>query len=376
MSKVWTETKINILTQYIKAGFSIPLIAKQMNTSYDAVRNAIRRYNLDQFQSEENIFEDANSGKKIKKKDINELARMIGEKIHANYKNIPIKEPKCYKTIGTKEEYSVLDISDVHVGMRNEIFDEDAGKKIVTYDMNVFYKELDKLQESIGQIHGILSNSYKLKKLYINVLGDIITNDRIFPEQTFEVEKCVGLQIWDAVHSFTQFFNNLLKYYEEIEVVCVVGNHGRSHPNQYNEPVENNFEYFIYKCWQEQFRDSKRIKVVVPDTTRFIYPIGNWRHLIEHGHNLRGYSDNAIKTQMKELHINVGGFDVMHFGHLHELAEKSISDKVIVKQNGCWIYKDEYAWTKFKTYSIPRQHFFGCNDKRPETWSYKIDLRS
>lgn len=376
MSKVWTNEKLKILTEYVKAGFSVPLIAKQMNSSYDAINNAIRRYGLNKFQPVDNIFEDISAGKKIKKSEITNLAKMIGEKIFADYKKIPLKEPVIYKTEGVKEEYSILDISDVHIGMINEIFDEDAGKKVITYNMDIFYKELNKLQDSIGQIHGILSKSYKLKKLYINVFGDIITNDRIFPEQTFEVEKCVGLQIWDAVHSFTRFFNNLLKYYETIEINCVVGNHGRSNPTHYNEPVENNFEFFIYKCWQEQFKNNCRIKVVVPDTSRFIYSIGPWRHLIEHGHNLRGYSDNAIKTQMKELHINVGGFDVMHFGHIHELAEKSISDKVVVKQNGCWIYKDEYAWTKFKTYSIPKQHFFGCNDKRPETWSYKIDLRT
>ena len=65
----------------------------------------------------------------------------------------------------------------------------------------------------------------------------------------------------------------------------------------------------------------------------------------------------------------------MHFGHLHQLKEMEISDKVIVKQNGCWIYKDLYAWNKFKNYTVPKQHFFGCNDKRPETWSYKLDLR-
>jgi hypothetical protein len=28
---------------------------------------------------------------------------------------------------------------------------------------------------------------------------------------------------------------------------------------------------------------------------------------LEHGHNLRGYSDNAIKNQMKELHIMWAG---------------------------------------------------------------------
>jgi predicted phosphodiesterase len=375
MPRVWTPEKVEILKEYVKAGLSVQTISKKLKTTYDATKHAIRRFGLDKYTSEDDLCLEEITGKKIKKREVNALARMIGEKILSEYQAIPLKAPAPAKCEGLREEYSILDISDVHIGMINESFDEAVGKKIITYNMDIFYKELQKLQNSIGEIHGILSSAYKLKKLYINVIGDIVTNDRIFPEQTFEVEKCVGLQMWDAIHSFNLFFNNLLNFYEEIEVNCVVGNHGRSNPTHYNEPVENNFEYFVYRTWQEQFKNNPRIKVVVPDTTRYIYSVGPWRHLIEHGHNLRGYTDNAIKSQMKEMHINVSGFDVMHFGHIHELADKSISDKVIVKQNGCWIYKDEYAWQKFKTYSIPKQHFFGCNKKRPETWNYKLDLR-
>jgi hypothetical protein len=31
--------------------------------------------------------------------------------------------------------------------MKNEIFDEDAGKKVITYNMDIFYKELNKLKK-------------------------------------------------------------------------------------------------------------------------------------------------------------------------------------------------------------------------------------
>ena len=37
--------------------------------------------------------------------------------------------------------------------------------------------------------------------------------------------------------------------------------------------------------------------------------------------------------------------------------------------------RNAYSFKKYKNYSIPKQHFFGCNAKRPETWAYKIDLR-
>jgi len=375
MSKItkWSKEKRDLIKLYLEQGLTYGDISEKFSVGYDAIKHAIVRYNLKQGLEDSSLFKKTKN--KLTKTDIGKLSKLIGEQIFADYKPIKLSEPRYRPSKGKREEVSILDLSDIHIGMVNETYDNEMGKNVVTYNHKIFLKELDKLQASIFQIHGILSNSYKLDKLVIFVMGDIITNDRIFPEQVFEIESCVGQQVWKAIPAFAQFFNNLLKIYKKIEVVCVVGNHGRSNPHHYNEPVQNNFEYFIYKTWEKQFETSKRIKLIVPDTRRYIHKIGKWRHLIEHGDQLRGYTDTAIEKQLKEIYVNVGGFDVMHFAHLHKLKEREISDKVLVKQNGCWIYRDNYAWNKFKTFSIPKQHFFGCNEKRPETWSFKIDLR-
>jgi len=369
----WTPEKLNIVKMYIGAGLSYRDIAKRLNLSYGQIEHAVRRYNLKETIDSDLVISKDTS--KLKKADMQKIAKSLGENIYEAYKIVKLREPRALKSKAKREEHSILDISDVHIGTINEVFDSKTGKKEITYNMDIFQKELATLQESVFQIHEILRKSYSLKNLTVFMLGDIITNDRIFPEQTFEIEKVVGLQIWDAIAYFAKFYNNLLKIYEHIDIVCVVGNHGRSNPTHYNEPVENNFEYFIYKTLQKQFEGSKRINVIVPETRRYIHEICGWKHLIEHGDSLRGFSDSYIEKQVKELALNVGGFDVLHFGHLHKLKEREISDSVIVKQNGCWIPKDNYGFSKFKQYSVPKQFFFGCTPKRVETWNYKIDLR-
>jgi len=368
----WKE-KLDVLKAYLENGYTYQEIAQRMKLTYDQVKHAIRRYNLR--TNIDNTLVLPKDKSKLKKDDITKLATLIGQNIYENYRTIKLREPKALKSKAKREEHSILDISDIHLGMINEVFDSKTGKKEITYNMNIFEKELENLQESVFQIHEILQNAYSLKELTIFMLGDIVTNDRIFPEQTFEIEKVVGLQIWDGVSYLTKFINNLLKIYEKITVVGVVGNHGRSNPTHYNEPVENNFEYFLYKTLQKQFENSKRVNIIVPETRRYIHDVLGWKHLIEHGDSMRGSSRNYIEKQIKDLKLNVGGFDVLHFGHFHKLEELEISDSVIVKQNGCWIPKDNYGFNKFKNYSIPKQHFFGCNKNRPETWAYKIDLR-
>jgi len=369
----WNRDRLNLIKAYLTQGYTYAEIAKKLKLTYDQVGHAVNRYNL-----KDDIVKELTTvkkGTKLKKDEIAQVARILGERLYENYKKIEIVEPKATSCKGKREEMSVLDLSDLHIGMINKVFDSESGKQAVTYNMNIFRKEMGILQNSIEQIHDILSHSYNLKELTIFLLGDIVTNDRIFPEQTFEIEKVVGDQVFDAVTYLTKFITNLLNLYEKITVVGVVGNHGRSNPTHYSEPVENNFEYFLYKMLQKQFADSKRVNVIVPQTRRYIHKIYKWRHLIEHGDSMRGSSDSYIEKQIKDLSLNIGGFDVMHFGHYHKLKEREMADKVLIKQNGCWIEKDNYAFKKFKTYSVPKQHFFGCSPKRVETWGYKIDLR-
>lgn len=374
MRKINWKSKLDELKYFVGKGWTDRQISAFYKTTSDAVWQARRRYGIKQIVVPDGDLISVKNGK-LKRADINKLARILGEQLYHEYKNVRLIEPKCRKYKEGREEHSILDISDTHVGMINKVFDSSEGKEVVTYDMSVFKQYMNNLYSSIFEIHSILSNSYNLRELTINFLGDLVTNDRIFPEQAFEIEKVVGLQVWDAINYFTAFFNNLLKIYDKVNIICVVGNHGRSLPNSYSEPVENSFEYFVYKTWQKQFADSKRINVVVPSTRRYIHEIYGWKHLIEHGDSMRGSTDSFIERQIKDLSLNVTGFDVMHFGHFHKLKEREIADKVIVKQNGCWILKDGYAFKKYKTYSVPKQHFFGCNLKRPETWAYKIDLR-
>ena len=323
--------------------------------------------------SQEVIFRE----KRITKKQIDSLIKMVGDGIRIRYKKFPLKEPPKikYSGKGKREEVSILDLSDQHLGMVNKVFDSSVGKSVITYNEEIFYRELQNLQKAIFEIHEILSNSYVLRKLVILQLGDIVTNDRIFRGQQFQIEKPVGLQIEDALYYFPAFFNNLSKIYDEIEIVCVVGNHGRDTESYQDSPVENNFEWHIYKTWQKQFVGSKRINVIVPDTRRYIHKIYDWKHLIEHGDSFRGSSENYLKKQIKDIFINVGGFDMLHYGHFHSLNESELSDKVLIKRNASWIEKDNYAFHKYKTYSTPKQLFIGCSEKRVQTWHYQIDLR-
>lgn len=381
-TKVWTAKEIEYLSKAInKQDINLEKVALDLGRSVGAVRRKLSKLGL-RLRKFKTLNLDSLPDKiRVEHVHINQIVQLIGKNLLESIKNTKMNLKNIKREIkytgNKKEEISILDLSDLHIGTVNEVFDSKLRRKRVTYNYSIFKKELENLRHSIFEIHTLLSNAYNLKKIYINILGDIVTNDRIFEGQVFHIDRCVGEQMWAAIRDLANFINQLKAIYEEIVVTCVVGNHGRSTSHsKLDEPVANNFEYHVYKVLEHMFKDDKRVSIVVPETRQHIVEIFGWRHLISHGDEIRGTTENYIEKQVKELFINIGEFDVMEFGHFHKANETEIGEKVLVKRNGSFIEKDNFGFKVFKQYSLPAQWFYGCNRQRKETWSYKLDLRT
>ena len=385
MAKKWTKED-KILLRQLAPKMTIHEVAEVMGRSYDSVEKKAQRLGVSFKKSEqENLIISAEGELpttiKITKKQVDKLVTVIGDNMLKTLSNLDIKVNQDVKLLTKysktkKEEQSILDVSDIHSGMVNKVFDSTQGKQIETYNYDIMLKQFGNLKKGVFTIHQLLSNAYNLKKLNLFLLGDIVTNDRIFSGQEFHIDRCVGQQIWDSVAQLVRLIQDLKSIYEYIEVTGVVGNHGRTTQNyKEDEPVENNFEYHLYKILEMIFEKDPRIKINVPNTRQYIVKVAGWRHLIQHGDTFRGSTKNYIERQVKDLIVNVGNFDVLETAHVHSCEDSKIGEHIRIKQNGCWIEKDSYAFKVYKQYSVPEQHFYGCNEHRPETWGYKIDLR-
>ena len=383
MKKKWTVKDLDLL-KALAQKMTVKEVAEALNRSYDGVDHKARRLGITFYQPQSNIVLPTELGEiptkvKITQQNLNKIITLIGDNLlnsltKRKFKTQDVKLLTKY-SLDKKEEQSILVLSDMHLGMVNKVFDSGTGTQRETYNYTIYLKELDNLKKAIFQIHGLLSNAYNLKKLNIFLLGDIVTNDRIFSGQEFHIDRCVGKQIWDGVATLAQLIQELKTIYQTIEVTCVVGNHGRTSENyKVDEPVENNFEYHLYKILQMAFEQDPRVKINVPNTRQYIVKVAGWRHLIQHGDTFRGSTKNYLERQVKDLIVNVGNFDVLETAHVHSCEDSKIGEHIRIKQNGCWVAKDNYAFKVYKQYSIPEQHFYGCNPKRMETWSYKINL--
>ena len=316
--------------------------------------------------------------KKIKKA-AETLMSTAPEIIEILQQNIFSKKEHHPNFVGKYDEEAVLVLSDMHCGTVNEIYNANLGRKEETYNEKIRQQEQLYLRDSIFQICDIFSNSYNLKKLHIFMLGDMITNDRIFDGQMFEIDRPYGRQIWDVVRDLTYFINEMKKKFETIELIGIVGNHGRS-SDTYEEPVENNFEYHLYRILAEIFKNDKRVSIVVPNTRFYSTQILGHTYYMNHGDSIRGFSRSCIDRAAREVLAAMipdlpQGFDVYTIGHFHGSEKMQLNEKSTLLINGSWIPRDQYGYKMFRRFSRPSQWLFGVGRKRAMTWSFDLDLQ-
>lgn len=277
---------------------------------------------------------------------------------------------------GKQHEEAILMLSDAHGGKRNIFLNPESGKNDETYNTEIMIRKLNRLAESIYSVAKLLSPSYKIDKLHIVALGDMIDNDRIYPGQKFWIDAGVGEQLWITTKALADFFKTMLKIFKYIEVIWITGNHGRTTSRMTAEPVTNYFEYHLGRIFQIIFKNERRIRFTVPDNWYYLHKVKNWRYLCHHGnitYSFMGLPYYGLVRAGKARRIEVP-FDIELIAHFHQAMEIPVSASSFTLVNGSFIPCESFAWQKFGVLSRPEQYFFGVSNKYPKTWSFKLRL--
>jgi stringent starvation protein B len=70
---------------------------------------------------------------------------------------------------------------------------------------------------------------------------------------------------------------------------------------------------------------------------------------------------------------SIGPHDVLCVGHFHQTAMFSINNTTILL-NGSAYAQDNFVLKNLKVKTDTRFWMFGVSDKRPITWSYRVDI--
>lgn len=351
----WTNEKIDSLKRHILAGLSRNDISHAMGLNFNQVSDAIARFDL-KIAHEQYRKIDIPSA-------INKVISVIKE---IDIEKLPsIKMPKVDKGSGDEEE-AILMLSDWQLG-----------HKTISFNLDVAKKRVEKLIIGVFKIIALHRNSYPINKINIFLEGDNIqSEDTQWKVDLSELEMILIDQIFKgAVPLLSWVIDECAKNFEEVNVWCVRGNHGRGVKGS---SEKSNFDDIIYFVLQERFSNNTRIKFHIAREFYQVAMIKGHSFLMAHGDQVRGGSYGIPLYALLQRMLRWGTsmpikWEYLCVGHWHTFGNVEQNGQELFV-NGTLVSDDEFVRKTYGWNSSTSQILVGVHHSRGVTWRYKLNL--
>ena len=284
---------------------------------------------------------------------------------------IKLPKPQVYKD-AQNEEIATLLLSDVHIG-----------KQTKSYNHRVFAKRLDILRDSMFRIVQAHRSIRPIKKLVIVMNGDIIDAESIYPAQAIDH---ISAKIIDQIFTIglpklLEFLYSCLENFEEIEVYCQKGNHGKLNASKWSSSKSTNWDFVMYKALESATVGQPRIRWNINTKDwKSMFKIQGHGFLACHGDMIRMYYSlpdygfsrqslrwaNAYRNKMKLTHFL--------YSHFHSINTGKRFNNIVYYCNGSFVTDDPFGEENLGVASVPEQLFFFVHKKFGVTGRYPISL--
>ena len=353
-SKKWSDRELEVLYSERMKGTPYKIIAKILKRSERSVESKYNSGTIDwasmSFYDQEKVEQRRNnvleSAEKRNLKISDSLdkfrlsADIIGDKLAEAARRLPVAPlPPTYKK--TKDdnrtaEHMGLILSDIHIGHEHSL--EETGG-LSEYNIDTFKKRLENLKQAITDIYGLHSKLYKLPKLHIFSLGDIVEGCNTAGAWSHVwIDTPIFDQVMIGYRELSDFVYYMLTMFEEVEIYALYGNHGRIAPNG-AEKKYNNFDLFCYKYMELELKNQPRVKMNIAKTWWMMKDIQNHKFLMVHGDDVK--SKNPPVTSLLDLEKKMTGItkQIPNYtlcGHFHNCSEFTTHNGKAL-MNGCFL---------------------------------------
>ena len=178
-------------------------------------------------------------------------------------------------------------------------------------------------------------------------------------------------------------FRDLASLFDTVNVVYVVGNHGRVDPRKNMRRALENLDYLVAETASLCCKDIPNINFTIPDCYSAIVVINGHRFHVSHGDDVKswagipwyGMSKRTSRIQSihsetnQRIHYHVTG----HFHTLGQIPTDTIRGEHFM--NGSWKATDEYAYNELHVCRDPVQWIHGVSQNEGITWRRPIRLK-
>ncbi len=300
----------------------------------------------------------------------------VRESIEDCYRGFKAQVPRARRAPSGKEtaEVAVCMVSDLQLG-----------KQTQSYNADVCRERMQRYAERIIKIAQIHNKDHPVDRIHVQLLGDIVEGEGIFPSQPFEIHSGIYRQLCvDGAQIIPEFLLTLLGWFQSVHVTGVIGNHGDLRLKAGTTDPETNVDRMLYKMVQNmfEFADQDRITFDIPDgpgernwyTVDVVY---NTRFLLMHGDQIRGgitgFWPSAQRKGLAWIDAIPEQWTDLHFGHHHTPTMLTVGRRV-VRANGSTESSNTYAQETLAAMGAPVQWLGFCHPERGVTSEYWVRL--
>lgn len=214
----------------------------------------------------------------------------------------PVKFKPEFVEVPQNEEVHTILLTDLHIGSKGKNCDTPTTIRRLT---EIFCKGMEEAAR----------RSSKRVRLEIDVGGDAIHGEGIYPNQPWESDLPINKQLEEACTVIGVLARLARKYYPEVVVNFVPGNHGRT--AHQNDQVFSNWDLTLGMLVREHLRKEAGVTVNVAQDFYMVRERLGHRFFLVHGHQGQSYPRFTSLVPRWKMNPEIGGFEVVEHGHYH-----------------------------------------------------------
>ena len=287
--------------------------------------------------------------------------------------------PLSLATATGDAEEAVALVSDVQIG---QVVDPVLTGGLGGYSLDVFRARADRWTAAVAKITDLHRRAYPIPVLHLWMLGDMCDGVMIYRGQEWHLEATRLEQMLHGTQIFAAAIVRLLQVYPRIEIVGLLGNHGRE-GRKGETRIDDNADlmfYYVMSLLLSNYRD--RVTIQIPQSWFTLARVFDWRFLLVHGDDIRAWNqfpfyglDRADGRYTKMLASIGHRYEYMCIGHHHHPAMIDTPTGLQIA-NGSWVGTSDYAAKTMNVRSRASQWFFGVHPRRGVTWRYQVQLEA
>lgn len=266
---------------------------------------------------------------------------------------IKIKQPKPNKTKRYDQTFISL-FSDVQIGQKVEAANVQG---LSEYNFSIFKERYRKWLDKIIEFKQQDAKHLGLNTLIVNMLGDIVENECIYPAQAHHIDLTLLDQLVEGVRVISDGLLELGQYFNLIEIFQIKGNHGRlGKKGDYHEA--SNADTIFYLFLNERIKHIPHIKTYLSAGSIMLYEHKKHKFALMHGHEARSWGgipyyglDRVEKRLTGLLGIEP---DYLFLGHHHDPS--TLHEKTMI--NGSFVGGSDLSINQMFLNAVPSQRIF------------------